>query len=76
MLKLLLAIFVMFSLTSCTPSYDDNTGDYKLPPELSDCKIYELNANLKNLYVVRCPDSQVTTTTSCGKGCNRSVTIN
>lgn len=79
MIKIVLVMFSVLFLASCTPGYNDNTGSYKLPTELQDCKIFELNGgagNLTTLYVVRCPNSSVTTTSSCGKNCERSVTFN
>jgi len=53
------------------------TNDYKLPPELSDCRIYEMDSKYnRDLYVVRRP-MQTTTSEhhSCGKNCVRKTEI-
>ena len=73
-------IIASLLLCGCDASYSDVKQHYKLPGDLSDCKIYELNgdSSSRTLYVVRCAEQ---TTTSeqhgCGKGCVRknSVTV-
>ena len=66
-------------LCGCDASYSNVKQDYKLPEDLSDCKIYVLNggASSRTLYVVRCAEQTTTSEQhSCGKGCvsKRSVT--
>ena len=72
-------IIAALFLCGCDASYRDVKQDYKLPNELSDCKIYELygGASSRTLYVVRCAEQTITSEQhSCGKGCvsKRSVT--
>jgi hypothetical protein len=63
-------LFLIFSIISCSPYYKPKT-DYKLPPELDDCKIFEISDGSKALYVVRCSrdDVAVSWDRSCGKNC-------
>ena len=59
-------------LCGCDASYSDVKQDYKLPEDLSDCKIYELygGTSARTLYVVRCAEQTTTSEQhSCGKGC-------
>ena len=61
---------------SCSRGFSDQSENYTLPSELSDCKIYRLTTELgNNLMVVRCPESSTSTTYSCGKNCKRTVTV-
>ena len=65
-------IIAALFLCGCDASYSDVKQDYKLPDELSDCKIYELygGASAITLYVVRCAEQTTTIEQhSCGKGC-------
>ena len=72
-------IMAALFLCGCDASYSDVKQHYKLPDDLSDCKIYELYgvASSRTLYVVRCAEQTTTSEQhSCGKGCvsKRSVT--
>lgn len=62
--------FVFLFIISCSPYYK-SMNDYKLPPELEDCKVFIINDGSKDLFVVKCPNNQTTTswTRSCGKNC-------
>nr|HAU5726746.1 hypothetical protein [Citrobacter freundii] len=76
MWKTIIALGVLF-LTGCNPSYDNKEGSYTLPPEMRDCSIYRLNGSMINrdLVVVRCPNSQTTTTSKVGRSSAQSVTV-
>jgi hypothetical protein len=69
-MKYLLLIFLSMA---CSASHERKT-DYSLPPELADCKIFYISDGSKGLYVVKCPNSDVTTswTHSCGKNCTKT----
>lgn len=71
---LILALFI----TGCDASYSDVKQHYKLPPELKDCHVYQLDGDSlsRTLFVVRCP-SQTTTNNiqSCGKSCVHETDI-
>ena len=77
MKKIIIAALLLYG---CDASYSDVKQHYKLPDDLSDCKIYELNgdSSSRTLYVVRCAEQTTTGEQhSCGKGCVRksSVTV-
>ena len=73
----LFCVFFIF-LVGCDANYHDVTQHYKLPQEMSDCSLYELNddSSSRTLFVVRC-DNQTTTNNihSCGKGCTQSTSV-
>lgn len=80
MKKVLLGIALCVFLTGCEPThYEDADSSYKLPPEMSDCKVFKLiSESDRNLYVIRCPTQTTTSEThSCGKRCteNNDLTI-
>lgn len=61
-------------IVGCQPThYEDADNSYKLPPEMSDCKVFKLiSSNDRNLYVVRCPTQTTTSEThNCGKNCTQ-----
>ena len=65
-------------LCGCDASYKDVKQHYKLPDDLSDCKIYELNgdSSSRTLYVVRCAEQTTTADRhNCGKGCTKTNSV-
>lgn len=68
----ILFIVVTILLTGCQPSTEVKTN-YKVPPELSDCKFFEMYDGSRTAIVVRCPNSStsVSKRVSCGKSCSR-----
>jgi hypothetical protein len=74
-MKQLIIIALAFSVLGCEADYKDSTNKFSMPPELSDCKIYDLSkSNGSQITVVRCPFSSTTTVHQDGK-MRRSVTI-
>jgi hypothetical protein len=74
---LALSLSLSLALTGCyTANYEENTGKYKMPKELEDCKIYTLQGEgiAPAIKVVRCP-TETTTSYKHGKA-TKSVTIN
>lgn len=67
-----LIIAVAILLTGCQPSTEVKT-DYKVPPELNDCKFFEMYDGTRTAIVVRCPNSSTSLSkrVSCGKRCSR-----
>jgi|688.fasta_scaffold949377_2 hypothetical protein len=61
---------IIFLMVSCSPHHTPQTK-YSLPSELKDCKIFLISDGVKELYVVKCPNADTTTswTRSCGKNC-------
>ena len=60
-------------LTGCNPSTKEVSKDFVIPPGLNDCQFFDMTrAGGRKVIVVRCPHSDVTTSTtvSCGKGCS------
>lgn len=62
MKKGLLLFLAVIMLSGCEPESKDIGGNYTMPEGLEDCHVYRLDPGLgKILYVVRCPNSQTTT---------------
>jgi hypothetical protein len=63
-------LFIFFLAISCSP-YNRTKTKYSLPLELEDCRIFLISDGAKDLYVVKCPNADTTTswTRSCGKNC-------
>ena len=66
---------LLFFLISCSAKHEE-LKDYKMPPELEGCRVFRINnggfAESKELYVIKCPNSQPTVSwvRSCGKSCS------
>lgn len=60
--KLFLIFLLTLSLSACEKTTRQINGSYLLTEGLEDCKIYELSGGSGTLYVVRCPNSQTSTT--------------
>jgi len=76
--KALILMMITLCLVGCgDKSYTDDSENYKLPPELSACKVYYLGQGglQTGITVVHCPRADTTTsyTQSCGKGCTRHI---
>lgn len=65
-------------IVGCTPLNSiDSTSQVQLPPGLEDCKLYDVygqNGNSRYLQVIRCPNSDTTTTYPSGKS-HRTATV-
>jgi hypothetical protein len=63
-------LLIIFLTIACSP-YHKPKKEYSLPPELSDCKIFLISDGIQDLYVVKCPNADTTTSRrrSCGKKC-------
>lgn len=74
--KAMVALVVIF-LAGCNPSYENKDASYSLPPEMQDCKIYKLNGDAisRDIVVVRCPNSQTTTSYRYGKNGQSHTTV-
>jgi hypothetical protein len=61
----------------CSP-YSKQKTEYPLPPELKDCKIYNISDGNADLYVVVCPNATTSTSwsESCGKNCTKTTHVN
>ena len=63
MWKIATTIVIASLLTACNPGYEDKTADYSvIPNELKDCKFYSVFDGMNSITVVRCPNSQTSTT--------------
>lgn len=73
----MIAVLAMM-LTGCDFSSKEKTSSYTLPAGLEDCHIYRVTPDGmgKTLYVVRCPNSNTSTTYSSGKNDSTSVSYN
>lgn len=73
----LLTVATMIALAGCNKNTYESSGKYLLPDELSDCKIYVLQADGigETLNVVRCPNSQTAVNYQSGKITTNTVVI-
>lgn len=75
MIKFTLILGLALALSACQPRTTEITQNFKVPTELEDCKVYILETSIKSLYVVRCPNSTVSTHTETGKNQRTHVTL-
>lgn len=62
-------------LVACSPQYEQETYPL-LPPELSDCKFFNITSgNGSYALVARCPNSATSTTYKSGKTTRRNVVV-
>lgn len=78
-MKYLALIAMALTLAACGPKAEREYGyDAIMPPELADCRVFEISDGIKDLYITRC-GFEVTTawSRSCGKSCTTTehVTI-
>lgn len=74
-MKNFLLIISLALLSACTPTTNSVDGDFQKPPELADCKFFEMRSSgALNLMVVRCPNS-TTSTQMSGKQKKRVIVI-
>ena len=69
-MKKLIFVSIILLCLACTPSYENQTSssEWILPPELRDCKMFKLSSSDGvHMRVLRCPSSNTTTSTQCGK---------
>jgi len=62
-MKRILALSILLLIgCGCQPETKETTLEYKLPPELSDCKVFKVESEREqNIIIVRCSESYVTT---------------
>lgn len=58
----LIALLMM----ACDAETTDITEEFKLPPELSGCKVYRLESIKDRLFIVKCGDTAPATGTTTG----------
>lgn len=76
--KLLATLGLVSLLSACSDVSVGTTTSHvvTLTGELSDCTYHEVTGNRgKNIHVIRCPNSDVSTTWRGGKANSRAVTI-
>ena len=75
-MKNVLFILCILTLTGCMENGYQETSFPKLPTDLKDCKFFALyNSNGTFLNVVRCPNSQTSTTYQTGKATQSVIVI-
>lgn len=74
MKKALLALVVLL-LVGCEPSTKEKTGDFILPPDLKDCRIYKLFDGSETITTMRCPNSSTSTEYIVGKSTRTSIVV-
>lgn len=76
-IKMMTLMMISVAMTGCSNETIETTPNYTLPPELTDCKIFNLksgSANNPQLTITRCPNSS-TTTYVPGKSSQTSTVI-
>lgn len=76
-MKSILLVMIAAVLTACSPGYEEKHYQ-AIPKELGDCRFYSISDGYSTIKVVRCPNSQTSTTwtDSNGKGStNRSLVV-
>jgi hypothetical protein len=72
----MLYVIFMFLLVGCEKTITDKSHRFELGLGLQDCKVYSLfSEHGESLTVVRCPNSSTTVKHSCGKNCNKTVSV-
>lgn len=62
-MKILSVLCLMVLLTACGAETRDRSSDFKLNDDLKGCKVFTLDSDSAiRLYVVKCPNSIVSTT--------------
>ncbi|WP_354734553.1 hypothetical protein [Acinetobacter nosocomialis] len=75
MKKALFALAVLF-LAGCKPETSDETNKFVLPPELKDCRVYDLYSSTgASVTAVRCPNSSTSTEYRVGKSTRTSIVV-
>lgn len=75
-MKHFLIVLTGFLLIGCTPETTDITGNFVLPNELSDCKIFYMRpSDVGSITVARCPNSTTSTTYSSGKTTHTTIVV-
>jgi hypothetical protein len=72
-----MVLCIILAMYGCSP-YSREKTEYPLPPELKDCKIYNISDGNEDLYVVVCPNATTSTSwsVSCGKNCTKTTHVN
>lgn len=67
-MKMIYLAGMLALLSACTPTGREDTSYTVMPQGLRDCKVYTItNDSGGRLYVVRCPNSDTSTTYKSGK---------
>jgi hypothetical protein len=76
-MKLISVMLLALLISACSPSYTDQTGEYKLPPELSECKVFKVSEGFGTpIKVVYCKGkTSISSRTSTGKTHSNGVLI-
>jgi hypothetical protein len=77
MKKYLFALLLSVSVVGCSKGYTDYSASYDVrPPELADCKIYNLsNGHGGSITVGRCPNSTTSVTYNVGKTTATTIVV-
>ena len=74
-MKLLAMLGVMILVSGCGQKTTEISGNYILPMELKDCKIFVLENGSSRMKVMRCPNSATSVTYTSGKTTVANVVI-
>ena len=71
-MKTTILIIMAVALAACSPKYEEQHYPV-LPDDLKDCKFYEISNGGSTIKVVRCPNSQTSTTWTQSNGKSRTT---
>ncbi len=75
MKKIFAVMVIAFALVGCKAETKDVSGDFLLPPDISQCKVYELSdTNGGVLKALICPNATTATEWKEGKYTRQMVT--
>lgn len=76
-MKNIIVVALLIGLTACDfTNYQKSSDSYTLPKELSDCSMIAMSApDSGRIFVVRCPNSTVSTDQPNGKHRQTIITI-
>lgn len=76
MVRIFVCLLILTILAGCSASSSNNTSHYQMPPEMKDCKVFRLEGDglSKTLYVVKCPNSNTSTSWIERSGKNNHTT--
>lgn len=74
-MKKLFFIMLVLALVGCSDRVDQAQINAQMPPELQDCKSFYVRVDGTQHFVMRCPNSTVSTDHNHGKYRKRTIVI-
>lgn len=71
----ILPALLALGLAACGEPHYKPLNQVALPPELADCKVFQVSDGMRDINVVRCPNSDTSAMYKQGKQTNYSATL-